>query len=143
MRIMECRSVLKLIKKTYEQDALGQSIPVETSRDIYCNLRSVSRAEWAAAGQLGLNAELVATMFAPDYLGEEIAELRHPAASVESSYLLDADGRQLRDADAQLLREAGDQTQGAVVRYGIYRTYLSKGNTLELYLERKAGVTNG
>lgn len=26
------------------------------------------------------------------------------------------------------------------VRYGIYRTYLGKNETIELYLERKAGV---
>lgn len=26
------------------------------------------------------------------------------------------------------------------VRYGVYRTYLGKGETVELYLERKAGV---
>lgn len=136
------RTVLKLIKTTYTVDDLGQKVPVEISRDIYCNLRSVSRAEWSTAGQRGLNAELVATMYAPDYQGEQIVELQHPAASVESSYLLDADGKELEDNDAQLLKEDGDAVNGAVVRYGIYRTYLAKGNTLELYLERKAGVTN-
>lgn len=29
------------------------------------------------------------------------------------------------------------------IRYGIYRTYIGKGENIDLYLERKAGVTNG
>lgn len=29
------------------------------------------------------------------------------------------------------------------VRYSVYRTYLGKKETVELYLERKAGVTHG
>lgn len=28
------------------------------------------------------------------------------------------------------------------IRYGIYRTYIGKGESIELYLERKAGVQN-
>lgn len=50
-----------------------------------------------------MNPEYRATMFSPDYNGEQIAEL---------------DG----------------------VRYGIYRTYLGRNETVELYLEKKAGV---
>ena len=45
-------------------------------------------------------------MFAPDYEGEELAEI---------------DG----------------------VRYGVYRTYLGSNESIELYLERKTGATNG
>lgn len=54
---------------------------------------------------MGLNPEIVATVFAPEYQGEEVAEING-------------------------------------VRYSIYRTYRDKGEKLELYLERKAGVTN-
>lgn len=112
---MDRSDVITLIAKAYTQDAVGQFIPVETSRSVFCNLRSVTRAEWAAAGQNGLKAELVATMFAPDYHGEEIAEI------TQTSF------------------EAGAVPE--VVRYGIYRTYLDQNEQIELYLERKAGVT--
>lgn len=140
---MDRSNVLTLISTTYQPDAIGQQVPVEVGRQVYCNLRSVTRAEWSAAGKLGLKPELVATMFAPDYRGEEIAELATPDASTESSYLLGADGAQLLDANRQLLREKGDTVKGSPIRYGVYRTYLGSDETIELYLERKAGVTNG
>lgn len=102
---MDRSSTITLIKKTYTSDDLGQKIPTETQRTIYCQIGSISRAEWNAAGQMGLNPEIVATVFAPEYQGEEVAEING-------------------------------------VRYSIYRTYRDKGEKLELYLERKAGVTN-
>lgn len=103
---MDKSKVLTLISKSYTTDSIGQRVPVETARLVFCNLRSVNRAEWFNGGQVGLKPELVATMFAPDYEGEDIAEI---------------DG----------------------VRYGVYRTYLGAWESIELYLERKAGVTNG
>ena len=103
---MDRSNIITLIKTSYAYDAIGQAVPVETRRTVYCNLRSVSRGEWSAAGQLGLKPELTATMFAPDYEGEEIAEI---------------DG----------------------VRYGVYRTYIGSNESIELYLERKTGATNG
>lgn len=100
---MDKSRVLTLIGVTYTPDALGQLVPQETRREVFCNLSSVSASEWFEAGRAGLNAEHRAAMFAYDYAGEAIAEL---------------DG----------------------VRYGIYRTYLGRNETIELYLERKAGV---
>ena len=103
---MDRSNIITLIKSTYAADTIGQLVPVERTRDVYCNLRSVTRSEWSAAGQLGLKPELTATMFAPDYEGEELAEI---------------DG----------------------VRYGVYRTYIGSNESIELYLERKTGATNG
>ena len=100
---MDKSRVLTLISITYTKDAIGQQVPEEKKRDVFCNVSSVSLSEWSDAGRAGLNPEYRATMFAPDYDGEEIAEL---------------DG----------------------IRYGIYRTYLSRNEEIELYLERKAGV---
>lgn len=142
---MDLSNVLTLIGKTYTVDELLQQVPVETRRTVFCNLRSVSRAEWSAAGQMGLKPELVATMFAPDYAGEEIAEISVAGVS-EAQYLVDAEGQQLLDAQRQLLRGAAKESPakaGAVIRYGVYRTYRGRDETIELYLERKAGVTNG
>lgn len=70
------RSVeLILISKTYTEDAIGQQIAAETRRSVYANVRSVSRAEWQAAGGMGLKPEFMATMFAPEYEGEDLCEL--------------------------------------------------------------------
>lgn len=100
---MDRSRVLTLIDVTYKKDAIGQQVPKEMTREVFCNVTSVSASEWFEAGKAGLNPVYRATMFAPDYNGEQIAEL---------------DG----------------------VRYGVYRTYLGKNESIELYLERKAGV---
>lgn len=140
---MDRSNVLTLISVSYTQDSIGQRVPVETRRTVYCNLASVSRAEWATAGQLGLKADLVATMFAHDYHGEELAEITTMLASTERSYLLSSSGVQLLDSSRQLLTGDADEIEGSPIRYGIYRTYLRGDETIELYLERKTGVTNG
>ena len=95
--------VLTLIGVSYQPDSIGQLVPQETRRNVFCNISSVSASEWFEAGRAGLNAEHRATMFAYDYAGETLAELNG-------------------------------------VRYGIYRTYIGKNETIELYMERKAGV---
>ena len=100
---MDKSSTLILVSETYQPDKLGQLVPKEVRREVFCNITGVSAAEWSIAGRAGYNAEYRATMFVHDYNGEQIAEL---------------DG----------------------VRYGIYRTYLGKNETIELYLERKVGV---
>ena len=74
----------------------------EVSRTLFCAVSSVSASEFLKAGAVGLKPEYRITIFAPDYAGEEIAEL---------------DG----------------------VRYAVYRTYRGKDETLELYVEQKAG----
>ena len=103
---MDKSRVLTLISETYHEDSIGQLVPEETRREVYCNVSSISASEWFDAGRNGLKAEYRATMFLYDYQGEKIAEL---------------DG----------------------VRYSIYRTYMGRNETIELYLERKAGVQHG
>lgn len=100
---MDRSTELKLVAVTYTSDSIGQLTPSETKRTVFCNLSSVTRAEFYDAGKQGLRAEYRATMFEPDYAGEEIAELNN-------------------------------------VRYGIYRTYRTDGELIELYLERKTGL---
>lgn len=104
---MDRSNVCYLVSKTYTQDALGQFIPTEVSTMVYCDIQSVTRAEWMNAGQQGLKPEWKVTMFAPDYNGEDIVDI-----AIGSSR----------------------------VRYGVYRTYVAKDETLELYLERKVGA---
>lgn len=100
---MDRSRILTLVAMTYETDDIGQQVPKETKRDVFCNVTSVSASEWYDAGRAGMKAEYRATMFVYDYQGEEVAVL---------------DG----------------------VRYGVYRTYLGRNETIELYLERKAGI---
>lgn len=100
---MERANVLQLIAVTYTEDAIGQQVPAETARTVFCTVSSVSASEWFEAGRNGLRPALRATVFAPDYNGEDLVEL---------------DGK----------------------RYGVYRTYLTDNEQVELYLEDKAGI---
>lgn len=100
---MDRSTDLILIKIDYTVDSIGQQVPIETKRNVFCSIESISRAEWFEAGNAGLKPQYMAVMFAPEYEGEELCELN-----------------------------------GA--RYGIYRTYATKNEEIELYLERKAGV---
>lgn len=100
---MDMSDILTLISVAWEKDAIGQAVPVEQRREVFCSIRSVGQREWFEAGRSGLAAEYTAEMFAPDYEKEELCEYEG-------------------------------------VRYGIYRTYRSDKDHIELYLERKAGV---
>lgn len=100
---MDRSRVLTLVGVSYIEDSIGQRVPQEAPRNVFCDITSVSASEWFEGGKAGLNPTYRAVVFATDYQGEQIAEL---------------DG----------------------VRYGIYRTFLGRGDTIELYMERKAGI---
>lgn len=83
---MDRSSVIKLISETYAQDAIGQYIPTEIEKQVFCDVRSVSRAEWFDAGRNGLHPEYVFTMFAPDYSDEKIIEYNGKRYGVYRTY---------------------------------------------------------
>lgn len=62
--------VLTLVGESYEKDATGVEKPSTAKRQIFCQVGSITRAEFAAAGRNGLNPELVFTVFAADYSDE-------------------------------------------------------------------------
>lgn len=64
-----------LVAESYMVDEIGQRVPVLIRRRVFGRSDSVSRAEWSAAGQMGLQPALVIHMFGPDYHGEKIAHL--------------------------------------------------------------------
>lgn len=101
--------VVNLVGITYSQDALLQYVEAETSREVFCDLGSVTGSESSNAGQNGIRASARAVVHTEDYSGETIV----------------------------------DYAGGSVLpagRYGVYRTYVN-GDTVELYLEAKAGET--
>ncbi|MCQ2009259.1 phage head closure protein [Sporolactobacillus sp. STSJ-5] len=63
--------VCKLIDVVTTEDELGQPIEFEKPRQIFCSRISVSRAEFAAAGQVGLKAQLVLVVDSDEYDGED------------------------------------------------------------------------
>ena len=103
--------LITLIKERYVLDEIGQMVPVETSRQVWAHLQSVTRAEWADAGQKGMQPQLVAITPIVNYDGESIIQLGE-----------------------------GENAK----RYSVYRTYFGTAtDSIELYLERKAGTADG
>lgn len=102
---MDRSEVITLLSTTKTQDAYGVWREVETGRDIFCQVDSVTRAEFFEGGRNGLNPAFRMTCFFGDY------------------------------NDEKALIYKGKP-------YSIYRTYLGRNDTIELYVERKGG-TNG
>lgn len=71
---MDRSNVIDLIQVTRTQDSIGQYIDTEIKKQVYCDVRSVSRSEWFDAGRDGLQPSFVFTMFRHDYSGEKIVE---------------------------------------------------------------------
>lgn len=68
---MDRSDVITLIRYTRAQDANGVwRDGVETQREIFCQVDSVSRAEFFSAGQAGLRPEYRFIVFFGDYQGE-------------------------------------------------------------------------
>ena len=83
---MDRSTPIKLISVTYTTDELLQSVAVETPRTVYAAVQSISRAEFLAAGQMGLTPSWELTMFAPDYNGEEIVAFTPPGSDTEQRF---------------------------------------------------------
>ena len=84
---MDRSRTLKLISQTYKKDSIGQMIPEETEREVFCSVSSVSGSEWIEAGRNGIRPEVKITMFQPDYQGELITELDGTRYSVYRTYM--------------------------------------------------------
>ena len=103
--------LILLISESYKKDASGNVTVTETTTSVWAHLQSGTRAEWADAGQNGLQPQLVAVTPIVNYNGEQIVQIG-----------------------------SGENAR----RYAVYRTYLDPDNdSIELYLERKAGVARG
>lgn len=96
-------NVVTLVSLTYTQDAIGQQIATESMRDVYCDIQSISRAEFFDAGKNDITPDCKITMYRYDYNGEPLAVVN---------------GRRL----------------------AVYRTYVTQGELIELYLKREVGV---
>ena len=74
---MERLADIVLVAVTYKQDAYGQEIvDVETTRTLTATISSLTRAEWMAAAQAGLNPEGIAFLRdSDDYENEQILKI--------------------------------------------------------------------
>lgn len=98
-----------LVTDTYTEDSIGQQVAVHTRRAVYGRVGSVTRAEWNAAGELGIKPEMVITMFGPDYQGEKTVEIDGKFYGIYRTYQRTTD-----DIEIYLEWKVGD-TNGTTV----------------------------
>lgn len=84
---MDRSEVLTLIGTTRTQDEYGIWRETPTSRDVFCQVNSITRSEFFDAGRNGLNPEFMFSMFAGDYEGERTCEYRGQKYSIYRTYL--------------------------------------------------------
>ena len=83
---MDRSNVISLVSTSQTQDAFGVWRQTETKRDVFCQVDSVTRAEFFEAGRSGLNPAYRITLFAGDYNGESIVIFNGKAYSVYRTY---------------------------------------------------------
>lgn len=71
---MDRSNVINLISETAYKDEYGVTQTLTKSRQVFCQVNSITRAEFFEAGRNGLNPEYEMTMFAGDYQGESTVE---------------------------------------------------------------------
>lgn len=101
--MMDRSNVIYLVAYNQTQNSLGVWEKTITRKKVFCDVVSVSQAEWYEGSRNGLNPQLRFTVFRYDYDGQEAVEYN-----------------------------------GKI--YAIYRTYVNRNETIELYVEERKGA---
>ena len=70
--MMDRSTPIKLLTTQKSQNDYGVWEETQTSRDVFCQVESVTRAEFFEGGRNGLNPEFRMSMFSGDYNGERL-----------------------------------------------------------------------
>lgn len=88
---MDRSDIIKLISSSWVKDANGVNRKTETSRQVFCNVRSVTQSEFYQAAQMGIKPEYRFIMFKYDYQNEMIIEYNGVRYSVYRTYFAEDD----------------------------------------------------
>lgn len=77
---------LYLVRETKEQDEYGVWRTKKTMREVFCDVGSITRAEFFEAGRNGLNPEFRFTVAAVDYEGERVAVFHGERYAIYRTY---------------------------------------------------------
>lgn len=83
---MDRSVVINLISEVKTKNEYGVYETKTTSREVYAQVLSITRAEFFDAGRNGLNPEYEFTMFFGDYYGEKIVGYNGGTYSVYRTY---------------------------------------------------------
>lgn len=80
--------VLYLFTTTYTRNAYGVDVPTNVRNEVFCEVHSITRAEFFEAGRNGLNPSFRFTVFAGDYNGETVCEYDGNTYSIYRTYIV-------------------------------------------------------
>ena len=78
--------VITLVTQTITTDKYGNEVATETEKTVFCEVDSISQAEFYAAANTELNPEYKFTIFFGDYEGEEVVVFNGARYSVYRTY---------------------------------------------------------
>ena len=83
---MDRSSQIALLATTKSQNDYGVWVETTTSRNVFCQVDSVTRAEFFDGGRNGLNPEFRMTLFFGDYDGEKLVMYNGKTYSVYRTF---------------------------------------------------------
>lgn len=84
---MERFATVSLVNKTVVFDEIGRPTEQPTTREVMATINSISAAEYARAGEIGLKAELMFSLWQYEYEGEEEVVYNNKHYSVYRTYI--------------------------------------------------------
>lgn len=108
---MDRSEVITLVSVVQTQDEYGVIRNTPSARDVFCQVNSVTRAEFFEGGRNGLNPQFRFTLFAGDYNGEATVIYKGLPYAVYRTYLARTD-------ELELYVERKGGTNGVVVENG-------------------------
>lgn len=80
-------AVITLISTTKEKNDYGVLVETPVSRNVFCQRKSISRAEFFGAGRNGLNPDFMVEVFSGDYAGERTCVFEGQPYAIYRTYL--------------------------------------------------------
>jgi SPP1 family predicted phage head-tail adaptor len=84
--MMDRSEVITLVNETQVKNDFGVYEPVSETRDVFCQVRSITRSEFFDAGRNGLNPEFEFDVFFGDYEGERTVIYKGQQYAVYRTY---------------------------------------------------------
>lgn len=92
---MDRSDVITLVGSSYTKNEYGVPIATPTSREVFCQVNSITRQEFFEAGRNGLNPSLMFSVFADDYNDEDTLIYNGKPYGVYRTYLAKNDRLEL------------------------------------------------
>jgi len=80
---------LILIAQGFQEDEIGNQVPIETRKTVLCNVKSVGRNEFYSAATAGLKPSIVFVIHGYEYNGEQKVEFESVKYNVVRTYSTD------------------------------------------------------